>query len=182
VTSTIAGRHDRELRPTPTQPPPCIARKKYAMYGSMQLRLCIHYISATWALACSYDQQSFIPLGRVAAPVPEDDPVEPVVLDALPFVAVAPEPVAALGLMPLERSVVLDVFAAGDGFDGELRTWLVAESQHCVGLSRTWADAGPKGGARIARAESVVSVESFIGPSCVKVGLIADERPTPRSE
>jgi hypothetical protein len=133
------------------------------------------------AFSCA--QQSFIPLGRVAAPVPEDDPVEPVVLDALPFVAVTPEPVAALGLLvPLERSVVFDVFAAGDGLDGELRTWLAAESQHCVGLSRTWADAGPKGGARIARAESVVSVESFIGPSCVKVGLIADERPTPRSE
>jgi hypothetical protein len=72
-------------------------------------------------------QQSRIPLGRVAAPVPEADPVAPVMLDA-PLVA---EPVVALGLlMPLELPVVLDVFAAGDGLDGELRTSFLATSQH----------------------------------------------------
>jgi hypothetical protein len=63
----------------------------------------------------------------VAAPVPEVDPVAPIVLDA-PLVV---EPDAPLGLlMPLELPVVLDVFAAGDGLDGELRTSFVATSQH----------------------------------------------------
>jgi hypothetical protein len=112
------------------------------------------------------NQQSRIPLGRVAAPVPEADPVAPVVLDA-PLVV---EPDAPLGvLMPLELPVVLDVFAAGDGLDGELRTWFVATSQHCVGLSRTWADAGAPTRADVASAHNMVVVESLmIRPSCME--------------
>jgi hypothetical protein len=74
----------------------------------------------------------------------------------------------------------LDVFAEGAGFDGELRTWLVAASQHWVGLSRTWADVGTAAMAAAPSPQSVVIVVCLMARSSdVRGRLDADERPTP---